>query len=94
MMDSKMASASRVFEVVKPHTLLIRFPNRRDHSKPNVSEVLRSAGLPSNSSSISQHFKGNKSSDWLMHQNPPDTAEIINTLPQKCRRKPMSQEEI
>ena len=60
----------------------------------SVSEVLRSAGLPSHSSSISQHFKGSKSPDWLTHQGPPDTAEIIKTLPQKYRRKPMSQEEI
>ncbi|KAF6125849.1 mitochondrial ribosomal protein S36 [Phyllostomus discolor] len=78
MMGSKMASASRVVQVVKPHTPLIRFPNRRDHPKPNVS----------------QHFKGSKSPDWLMHQGPPDTAEIIKTLPQKYRRKPVSQEEM
>ncbi|XP_045700984.1 28S ribosomal protein S36, mitochondrial-like [Phyllostomus hastatus] len=94
MMGSKMVSASMVFEVVKPHTPLISFPNRRDHSKPNVSEVLRFAALPSNASSISQHFKGNKLPDWLIHQNPPDTAEIIITLLQKYRRKRMSQEEI
>ena len=94
MMGSKMASASRVVQVVKPHIPLIKFPNRRDHPKPNVSEVLRSAGLPSHSSPVSQHFKGSKSPDWLMHQGPPDTAEIIKTLPQKYRRKPMSQEEI
>ncbi|XP_058419430.1 alpha-ketoglutarate dehydrogenase component 4 [Diceros bicornis minor] len=81
-------------KVVKPHTPLIRFPDRRDNPKPNVSEVLRSAGLPSHPSSISQHSKGSKSPDWLMHQGPPDTAEIIKTLPQKYRRKPMSQEEM
>ena len=89
-----MMSASRVAQVAKPNIPLVRFPNRRDHSKPNVSEVLRSAVLPSHSSSISQHFKGSKSPDWLTHQGPPDTAEIIKTLPQKYRRKPVSQEEI
>ncbi|XP_026956744.1 alpha-ketoglutarate dehydrogenase component 4 [Sagmatias obliquidens] len=94
MMGSKMASASRVVQVVKPHTPLIRFPDRRDNPKPNVSEVLRSAGLPSHSSSISQHSKGSKSPDWLMHPGPPDTAELIKTLPQKYRRKLLSQEEI
>uniref|UniRef100_A0A2I3SZE6 Mitochondrial ribosomal protein S36 n=1 Tax=Pan troglodytes TaxID=9598 RepID=A0A2I3SZE6_PANTR len=76
MIGSKMASASRVVQVVKPHTPLIRFPDRRDNPKPNVSEALRSAGLPSHSS------------------GPPDTAEIIKTLPQKYRRKLVSQEEI
>lgn len=29
-----------------------------------------------------------------MYQGPPDTAEIVKTLPQKYRRKPVSQEEI
>ncbi|XP_037353614.1 alpha-ketoglutarate dehydrogenase component 4-like [Talpa occidentalis] len=91
---SKMASASRVVQVVKPHTPLIRFPDRRDNPKPNVSEALGSAGLPSHSSSISQHSKGSKSPDWLMYQGPPDTAEIIKTLPQKYRRKLVSQEEM
>ncbi|XP_005860206.1 PREDICTED: 28S ribosomal protein S36, mitochondrial [Myotis brandtii] len=92
MMGSKMVSASRVVQVVKPHTPLISFPNRRDNPKPNVSEVLRSAGLPSHSSLISQHSKGSKSSDWLIHQGPPDTAEIIKILPQKYKRKLVSQE--
>ncbi|XP_054418396.1 alpha-ketoglutarate dehydrogenase component 4-like [Pteronotus mesoamericanus] len=94
MMGRKMVSAIRVVQVIKPHTPLIRFPNRRDHPKLTVSEVLRSSGLPSHSSSISQHFKGSESPDWLVHQGPPDTAEIIKTLPQKYRRRPMSQEEI
>uniref|UniRef100_A0A2K6A9H7 28S ribosomal protein S36, mitochondrial n=1 Tax=Mandrillus leucophaeus TaxID=9568 RepID=A0A2K6A9H7_MANLE len=85
MMGSKMASASRAVQVVKPHTALVRFPDRRDNPKPNVSEALRSAGLPSHSSVISQHSKGSKSPDLLMYQGPPDT---------KYRRKLMSQEEI
>ena len=78
MMGSRMASASRVVQVVKTYTPLRRFPNRRDHPKPNVWEVLRSAGLPSHSSSVSQHFKGSKSPDWLMHQGPPDTRNNKN----------------
>lgn len=94
MMGSKMASASRVVQVVKPHTPLIRFPDRRDNPKPNVSEALRSAGLPSHTSTIAQHAKGSKSPDLLMYQGPPDTAEIIKSLPQKYRRKPVPQEEM
>ncbi|XP_037667078.1 28S ribosomal protein S36, mitochondrial-like [Choloepus didactylus] len=88
MMGSKMVSASRVAQVVKPHTPLISFP------KPNISEALRSAGMPSHSSAISQHSVGSKSPNLLMYQGSPDTAEIIKSLPQKYRRKPMSQEEI
>uniref|UniRef100_A0A286XRN5 Alpha-ketoglutarate dehydrogenase subunit 4 n=1 Tax=Cavia porcellus TaxID=10141 RepID=A0A286XRN5_CAVPO len=89
MMGSKMASASRVVQVVKPHTPLIRFPDRRDNPKPSVSEALRSAGIPSHSSVISH-----KSPEMLIHPGPPDTAEILKTLPQKYRRKLISQEEM
>ncbi|KAJ1072460.1 hypothetical protein K5549_011686 [Capra hircus] len=56
--------------------------------------LIRSTGLPSHTSSVSQHSKGSKSPDWLMHQGPPDTAEIIKTLPQKYRRKLVFQKEI
>ncbi|XP_014438455.1 28S ribosomal protein S36, mitochondrial-like [Tupaia chinensis] len=87
MIGRKMASASRVMQVVKPHTPLIRFPDRRDDPKPSVSEALRSAGLPFHSSAVSQHSKGSKSPDLLMFQGPPDMAEIIKTLPQKYRRR-------
>uniref|UniRef100_A0ABK0LI50 Alpha-ketoglutarate dehydrogenase subunit 4 n=1 Tax=Rattus norvegicus TaxID=10116 RepID=A0ABK0LI50_RAT len=59
-----------------------------------ASDTLRSAALPSHSSVISQHSKGNLSPNLLMHQGPPDTAELIKSLPQKYRRKPMSQEEM
>nr|XP_026246660.1 28S ribosomal protein S36, mitochondrial [Urocitellus parryii] len=67
---------------------------RKDVLCLSVTEGLRSAGLPSHSPVISQHSKGNKSPDLLMHHGPPDTAEIIKTLPQKYRRKPVSQEEM
>jgi small subunit ribosomal protein S36 len=60
----------------------------------SASEALRSAGLPSHSSVISQHSKGSKSPEVLMHLGPPETAEILKTLPQKYRRKPVSQEEM
>ncbi|ERE82168.1 28S ribosomal protein S36 [Cricetulus griseus] len=81
-------------EVVKPHAPLIRFPDRRDNPKLSASETLRSSGLPSHSSIISQHSKGSISPDLLVHPGPPDTAEILKTLPQKYRRKPISQEEM
>uniref|UniRef100_A0A8I5ZV77 Alpha-ketoglutarate dehydrogenase subunit 4 n=1 Tax=Rattus norvegicus TaxID=10116 RepID=A0A8I5ZV77_RAT len=81
-------------QVVKPHAPLIKFPNRRDKPKLSASDTLRSAALPSHSSVISQHSKGNLSPNLLMHQGPPDTAELIKSLPQKYRRKPMSQEEM
>lgn len=53
-----------------------KFPGRRENLKPNVSEVLRSTGLPPHSSSTSQHCEG-----------PQDTAEIIKTVPQDRNTK-------
>ncbi|XP_049757259.1 alpha-ketoglutarate dehydrogenase component 4-like [Elephas maximus indicus] len=94
MTSSKMLSTSRTVQVVKPHTPLIRFPDRRDNPKPTASEALRSGGIASHSSAMSQHSKGCKSPDLLMHQGSPDTAEIMKTLPQKFKRKLVSQEEI
>uniref|UniRef100_A0A8C2V8D8 Mitochondrial ribosomal protein S36 n=1 Tax=Chinchilla lanigera TaxID=34839 RepID=A0A8C2V8D8_CHILA len=88
IMGSKMASASQ------PHTPLISFPDRRDNPKPSVSEALRSAGIPTHSAVLSQHSKGSKSPELLMHPGPPDNAEIIKTLPQKYKRKLISQEEM
>ncbi|KAB0384919.1 hypothetical protein FD755_006836, partial [Muntiacus reevesi] len=76
--------------VVKPQTPLISFPDRRDILNQMSQKVLEWVPLPS----PSQHSKGSKSPDWLMHQGPPDTAEIRQTLPQKHRRKLVSQEEI
>jgi small subunit ribosomal protein S36 len=89
-----MASTTRVVQVVKPHAPLIKFPNRRDKAKLSASEALWSAALPSHSSVTSQHSKGSTSPDLLIHQGPPDTAEMIKSLPQKYRRKPISQEEM
>ncbi|KAM7133180.1 alpha-ketoglutarate dehydrogenase component 4-like [Molossus nigricans] len=94
MMSSMMASASRIMQVVRPHILLTRFPDRRDNPKTNMLEVLSSAGLPSHSFSTSQQCKGSKLPDWLMYQGPPNTAEIINILPQRHKKKLVSQEEI
>ncbi|XP_041911666.1 28S ribosomal protein S36, mitochondrial-like [Arvicola amphibius] len=90
-LGSKMASASRVVQVVKPHAPLVRFPDRRDNPKLSASDVLRSAGLPSHSYVIPQHSKGSISPDLLMHPESPDTAEILKILPQKYRRKPQEE---
>ncbi|CAD7688849.1 unnamed protein product [Nyctereutes procyonoides] len=75
---AKLSSYNKDHMVVRPHTLFIRFPDRRDNPKPNISEHSEKSKLP----------------DLLMHQGLPDTAEIIKTLPQKYRRKLVSQEEI
>ncbi|XP_036603640.1 28S ribosomal protein S36, mitochondrial-like [Trichosurus vulpecula] len=93
-MGSKRALASQVVQVVKPHTPLIRFPDRKGYPKLNVPGSLKSSVLLSHSSVISQHAAGDKSSGLPMYHGLPDTAEIVKTLPQKYRRKLMSPEEI
>ncbi|XP_005366622.1 28S ribosomal protein S36, mitochondrial [Microtus ochrogaster] len=92
-MGSKMASASRVVQV-NPGPLPRM--GRRDDPPASASQVLglKASAGPSHSSVISQHSKGSKSPDLLMHPGPPDTAEILKTLPHKYRRKPISQEEM
>lgn len=95
MMGSEIASASMVIQVVKLHTLWIRFPYEIGLHKSNGAEVLRLAGLPSHSSPISQHSKGSKSPDWLIYQGPPDTVKIIkhylrNTEGNLCVKKKLS----
>lgn len=87
MSGSKMVSASWVVQVAKPHTPLIRFPDRRDNPTPSVSEALKSAGIPSHSTVISQHSKGCQAPELLMHPGPPDTAEIIKSAASEIQKE-------
>ncbi|XP_032070513.1 28S ribosomal protein S36, mitochondrial [Thamnophis elegans] len=98
-MGSKMAAASRVVQVVKPHTPLIKFPDRKSTPKPNMQESLHSRVPPLHgvASQFSAENKVPSSQSTLFTgriQGTPDTAELIRTLPQKYRRKPMSVEEM
>ncbi|XP_063114378.1 alpha-ketoglutarate dehydrogenase component 4 [Cavia porcellus] len=71
---------------------------------PYRSSVLASRKLPlprvmmgskmASASRVVQPSKGSKSPEMLIHPGPPDTAEILKTLPQKYRRKLISQEEM
>ncbi|XP_044541154.1 28S ribosomal protein S36, mitochondrial-like [Gracilinanus agilis] len=93
-MGSKMAATTRIMQVVKPHIPLIRFPDRKDNPKLSVLEYFKSSVFPSHSSAMSQHSVGSKSTGFPMNRGPPDTADIVKTLPQKYRRKHLSPEEI
>ncbi|XP_070794941.1 cyclin-dependent kinase 7 isoform X2 [Pituophis catenifer annectens] len=98
-MGSKMAAASRVIQVVKPHTPLIKFPDRKSTPKPYMQESLQSRVPPLHgiASQFSAENKAPSSQNTLFTgriQGIPDTAELIRTLPQKYRRKPMSVEEM
>ncbi|XP_071586929.1 alpha-ketoglutarate dehydrogenase component 4 isoform X3 [Heliangelus exortis] len=104
-MGSKMAAAARVVQVVKPHTPLIKFPDRKSSPRPksfaiwvSVQESLQ-ASVPSFSASKAQGPGEGSSlafqtSPVTRVQGTPDTAELARILPQKYRRKLMSNEEI
>ncbi|XP_030421728.1 28S ribosomal protein S36, mitochondrial [Mauremys mutica] len=98
-MGSKMAAASRVVQVVKPHTPLIKFPDRKNSPKPKMQESLQ-ARVPPLHASAAQMSVGDRPpalqniSSISRVQGTPDTTELVKTLPQKYRRKLMSDEEM
>ncbi|XP_044302176.1 28S ribosomal protein S36, mitochondrial isoform X2 [Varanus komodoensis] len=98
-MGSKMAAASRVVQVVKPHTPLIKFPDRKSTPKPKMQDPLQSRVPPLHASS--SQFSAGGGSPSLQNislsgrtQGTPDTSELVKTLPQKYRRKLLSVEEM
>ncbi|XP_014450350.2 alpha-ketoglutarate dehydrogenase component 4 isoform X1 [Alligator mississippiensis] len=102
-MGSKMAAASRVVQVVKPHTPLIKFPDRQSTPKLkifiSVQESLQARVPPLHGSAVPLSV-GSKQpvleniSPISRVQGMPDTSELVRTLPQKYRRKTMSDEEM
>uniref|UniRef100_A0A8C9MVD9 Mitochondrial ribosomal protein S36 n=1 Tax=Serinus canaria TaxID=9135 RepID=A0A8C9MVD9_SERCA len=98
-MGSKMAAATRAVQVVKPHTPLIKFPDRKSGPRPKIQGSLQ-ASMPSLLASKTQESVGGISpafqniSPVSRVQGTPDTSELTRTLPQKYRRKQMSDEEI
>ncbi|OPJ86851.1 alpha-ketoglutarate dehydrogenase component 4-like [Patagioenas fasciata] len=98
-MGSKMAAATRIVQVVKPHTPLIKFPDRKSSPKPKIQESLQ-ASMPFPDASKAQESIGGRSPEFqnispvIRLQGIPDTSELAGILPQKYRRKLMSDEEI
>ncbi|KAM4808968.1 alpha-ketoglutarate dehydrogenase component 4 [Rhinophrynus dorsalis] len=100
-MGSKMAAASRVVQVVRPHVPAIRFPDRKNSPKPDVQEALKSMIFPFTAQSAAAHPAasdnppGIQSNPSIRRTQPaPDTSELMKALPQKYRRKPVSSEEM
>uniref|UniRef100_A0A8B9IG22 Mitochondrial ribosomal protein S36 n=1 Tax=Anser cygnoides TaxID=8845 RepID=A0A8B9IG22_ANSCY len=85
--------------VVKPHTPLIKFPDRKSGPRPKIQESLQ-ASVPSPHASKAQESVGGRApafqsiSPVSRVQGTPDTSELARTFPQKYRRKLMSDEEI
>ncbi|KAM7167232.1 cyclin-dependent kinase 7 [Macrochelys suwanniensis] len=93
-MGSKMAAASRVVQVVKPHTPLIKFPDRKNSPKPKMQESLQ-ARVPAAHMSVGDRPPALQNISSISRvQGTPDTTELVKTLPQKYRRKLMSDEEM
>ncbi|XP_069605846.1 alpha-ketoglutarate dehydrogenase component 4 isoform X2 [Ranitomeya imitator] len=84
-MGSKMAAASRVVQVVKPHVPTIRFPDRKSSPKPNVTAHQATSENPPGAPHPAPVRKV---------QGSPDTSELLRSLPQKYRRKAVSVEEM
>ncbi|NWQ70042.1 RT36 protein, partial [Neopipo cinnamomea] len=82
-----------------PHTPLIKFPDRRSGPRPKIQESLQPS-VPSLHASKAQESVGGRSPAFQnislvsRVRGTPDTSELARTLPQKYRRKQMSDEEI
>ncbi|KAG2466613.1 RT36 protein, partial [Polypterus senegalus] len=105
-MGSKMAAATRVVQVVKPHAPLIKFPDRVKTPKFNVQEAVKTILSASPVASTNTHLDqqpavssarppGLPSTATVRAvSGPPDTADAVKGLPLKYRRKALSLEEI
>ncbi|XP_056397552.1 alpha-ketoglutarate dehydrogenase component 4 [Hyla sarda] len=100
-MGSKMAAASRVVQVVKPHVPTIRFPDRKSSPKPNVQEALKSLIYPFTVPPVTAHAAGSENPPGGLNPAPvrkahgsPDTSELLRSFPHKYRRKPLPVEEM
>ncbi|XP_048359173.1 alpha-ketoglutarate dehydrogenase component 4 [Sphaerodactylus townsendi] len=98
-MGSKMAAATRVAQVVKPHTPLIKFPDRKNIPKLKMQESVEPRVPPLHPSTSQQSIGSGPPSYQNISsisraQGTPDTSELLRTFPTKYRRKTMSVEEM
>ncbi|KAL7884722.1 hypothetical protein AOLI_G00074920 [Acnodon oligacanthus] len=99
--SGKMSAASRVVQVVRPHTPLIKFPNRQGIPRPNVQEALKLLGV-----SIPQSFPPAPALAPSATPAPrptgtvsrlpgkPDNIAVVKELPQRYRRRAIALEEM
>ncbi|XP_037391686.1 28S ribosomal protein S36, mitochondrial [Pygocentrus nattereri] len=99
--SGKMAAASRVVQVVRPHTPLIKFPNRQGIPRPNVQEALKLLVV-----SIPQSFPPAPTPAPSATPAPrptatvsrlpgtPDNIAVVKELPQRYRRREIVLEEM
>lgn len=100
--SSKMASAGRVVQAVRPHAPLIKFPNRQGVPRPNVQEALKTLLVSLPQSSPSPPTAAAAPSNPISRPpgpiarlpGTPDSLATVQELPQRYRRRPMAMEEM
>ncbi|XP_016412795.1 28S ribosomal protein S36, mitochondrial-like [Sinocyclocheilus rhinocerous] len=99
--SSKMAAASRVVQVVRPHAPLIKFPDRNGIPRPSVQEALNvlaaclpqiSPSAPPPTTSVSPPPKPPGPVSRL--PGTPDSLDVVRDLPQKYRRRTLALDEM
>ncbi|XP_016146983.1 alpha-ketoglutarate dehydrogenase component 4 [Sinocyclocheilus grahami] len=99
--SGKMAAASRVVQVVRPHAPLIKFPDRQGILKPNVQEALKvlAASLPQISPSApppTASIPPPPRPPGPISRLPgtPDSIDVVRGLPHKYRRRTLALDEM
>ncbi|TRY88885.1 hypothetical protein DNTS_021983 [Danionella cerebrum] len=101
--SGKMAAASRVVQVVRPHAPLIKFPDRKGIPKPNVEDALKviTASLPKifpstppPSASVVSNPPPRPPEPLSRLPGTPDSAATIQDLPRRYRRRTLELDEI
>ncbi|KAK9523302.1 hypothetical protein VZT92_019703 [Zoarces viviparus] len=91
--SSKMAApAARVIQAIRPHTPLIKFPQRLDIARPNAQEALKTLAV--NFSPHSVVTPPPSSRPLTPISGTPDSLASIKLLPARYRRRPMAAEEM
>ncbi|XP_035246525.1 28S ribosomal protein S36, mitochondrial-like isoform X2 [Anguilla anguilla] len=97
------ATARVVVQAVRPHSPLIKFPNRLGVPRPNVQEALMMAAAAQSSGTHSLRPPAApmaapprplSTAPPSRVAGPPDTAASVASLPPRYRRKPLAAEEM
>lgn len=98
--SSKMAApTARVVQAIRPHTPLIKFPNRHGLPRPNAQEALKTLALnlPQNNAPTSAAASPQLSrlhAPLTPIPGAPDTLASIQLLPARYRRRPLTADEM
>lgn len=99
--SGKMAAASRVVQVVRPHAPLIKFPNRLGVPRPNVQEALKllavnipQASPPASAAAQTATPATRPAAAVSRLPGTPDNIAVVKELPQRYRRRALALEEM